>query len=100
MTCLWMCCLAAACGGAHDDTNQAFREIQHHEAEIAEAVAASRRQSPKAQADNTNTEQACHASEQLCDIADDLDDTDAQSRCTRAQHTCMHLKKPRAVHAP
>lgn len=87
----------ASCGGTHPNT--AFREIQTHEARIAEAWAACQRATPNAPLRAQTHERACQSSERICDLADELEDNDARTRCERSIATCQSLKACRS-HTP
>lgn len=80
--------LLAGCGGAATsvDPDEAFRQIQVHEATIARQRAAAERCAPRT---DCEAERAlCDAVERLCEVSRSIDDPDAATRCQRARRHC------------
>ena len=77
--------LLAGCGGASAavDPDEAFREIQVHEATIAHQSAAAERCAPQSECEAERA--LCHAVERLCEVSRSIDDPDATTRCERAR---------------
>jgi len=76
------------CGGEPTavSRDEAFREIQVHEATIAHRSAAAERCAPDVECE---AEQAlCDAVERLCEVSRSIDDPDATTRCQRARRRC------------
>jgi hypothetical protein len=85
----------SGCAGATAERPQldaAFARIQVHEAEIERARVLVQRS-------ETGCEQACASADSagreqaaLCQLAQRVDDTDALTRCSRAEHTASGLR--------
>lgn len=92
LTCLQAVLLLGGCRSApsagEPEVDRTFRQIQEHEAAIAEASAAVSR---GAACDGTGEllEQVCSHAESLCKLALALTDADASLRCQAANDACF-----------
>ncbi|MCB9708527.1 MAG: hypothetical protein H6714_07080 [Myxococcales bacterium] len=94
----WLVCVVLGmlgCAGA--DTHQLYRDIQIREAQVSEALLACGRSNPTAPFSRAVEKRGCHASQHICDLADDLDEADAQIRCERARRACHTLERCRRL---
>ena len=86
--------------GSHD---QAFRCIQIHEAELANAQARLLHETQCTAQTTSAAQHVCHATRSLCELSSELRDHDASLRCLRASDACSAAREHRralcATHA-